>query len=420
MRKISVGNPTVENTYSTGISTDYVDGTDIFVYSNVSFAANDFTVIGHPGEERTELKQISSLTDKDTISIASALNFSHIKDTPISKVNWDQVSIEGRSTSAGTFAELTQSAIQWDKLNTVYFHTAGTDTWQYRFRFYNSSTATYSEYSPTVLGSGFTRQMVGYMIREVRRVTNDLDGRVASDRQIIRFFNEAQDIIRGVRPDWWFLKVTDSSITSTGGDPTNALPANIGNTGNVETIRVRFADGTSDIIYQLRYLSATEFDELVRDQNQQDDDHTTHYTLEEADSSSASGYFRVFPTPETTGRLTFYIRYYREMADLDTVEDETLVPIPSLLENFAIGQIEKIKQNEDKAKVYDDLFYGPSQQMKRTRALSGIALLESLNNQKRIPIGQPRSLFRFRGQDAIGKYFGDRTLSRDDKHERYW
>ena len=38
-----------------------------------------------------------------------------------------------------------------------------------------------------------------------------------------------------------------------------------------------------------------------------------------------------------------------------TVDDETQVPLPNLLEDFAVAQIEKIKGNEDKAKVYEDL-----------------------------------------------------------------
>ena len=254
-RRVTIGNPSVDNTYRTFISSAYSGGLTLSVLSNVSFATNDLTVFGEPGEELTELETISSITGKTTITVAAALDFSHPKDTPIYRVNWNFVDLEGRSSSSGTFATLTLSPIQWDKLNTVYYHSDGTDTWQYRFRFYNSITATYSEYSPTIAGSGFTRSSVGYMIRQVRQIANDLDGRVAGDRAIIRFFNMGQDIIRGVKRDWSWLKVSDNTTTTTASTKRYGLPTNIGNTGNVSDIRYRYDDGTNDIIYQLKFFS---------------------------------------------------------------------------------------------------------------------------------------------------------------------
>lgn len=259
------------------------------------------------------------------------------------------------------------------------------------------------------------------MIRQVRQITNDLDGRVAGDRAIIRFFNMGQDIIRSAKRDWSWLKVTDTSTTTTASTLQYGLPSNVGNTGNIDDIRYRYDDGTNDIIYQLKYLSEKEFDLLDQDQDRSTDDYVTHYTFREADSSNASGYIRVYPTPKTTGRGTFYIRYYREMADMDTVDDETLIPIPSILENFAIAQMEKIKGNETKSQLYENLFYGREQVGRRIATVdTGIALLIKLDAAKKVPAGQPLNLVRFKGPRGVARFYNNRFVSNDYLKETYF
>src|SRR3990167_1678552 len=351
MRKIVISNEILtKDTYNTNLSSDYSSGTSLTVISNVSFAANDLIVVGELGEENTELKKVDSISGKTTITLASALNFSHEKDTPVYKVAWDNVSIERNSV------EITQSAIQWDKKDTIYYDSSGTASDSYRFRFYNSVTTTYSEYSPTQTGAGPTRPSLGYMIREIRKLAQDIDRKIVTDLEIARFINSAQDIIAGIRSDWWFLKVEDTSKTTTGGTKKYSLHSGVGNMGAVEAIRLNYNDGTNNELYHLEYKPTVEFDELIRDNRNQEadrDDYTIYYTLREPDSSAAQGYFEVWPVPLTTGRGTFYIRYFKEMTDLDDVSDETSIPIPVILEDYALAQIERIKGNETKAELYE-------------------------------------------------------------------
>lgn len=417
MRSISVANPSIANVYKTYLTAAYVSGISLSVVSNVSFSANDFVVIGEPSEESTELQRISALSGKETLTLIAALNFEHTRSSPVYRVNWNYVIIEGRALSTDVWARLTESPIQWDKLNTVYNHVAGTNTWQYRHRFWDSFNDRLSEYGPTILGSGFTRSQVGYMLRQVRQVTNDLNGRVAGDRAIIRFFNSAQDIIRGYKADWSWLKVTDTSITTTASINKYGLPANIGNLGNVEDVRYRYDDGAAnDITYQLKFKNEKEFDALVEDNERSTDDYVKVYTFSEADSSNASGYILVEPIPKTTARGTFYIRYHREMADLDTVDDETLVPIPSLLENFAIGQMEWIKDNEDKARLYERWLVSDNDKV----IPKGIAMLFKLDAAKRRPSGQPFSLKRWRGRRGANQFYNRGYINADYQRETYF
>lgn len=406
-RRIRISLPLVDRTFKTYVSTDYtpVATTTLQTLNSTSFIADDLIVIGEPTEELTEAKKISSITDIDTISLASALNFSHPKGTPIYKVLWDFVSIESRASSTGTFAEITQSPLQWDNKNneTIYYDESGTDITEYRFRFYNSVTVSYAEYSPTITGAGFSKQQVGYMIRSVREIVNDKERKIVSDDEIIRFFNLAQDIIYGQNPKYWFLLVDTyklgTGISTVGGTNVYDLD-NYANFGHLDRLRFKYDNGSTQQIYDLTNQNSTAFDINIYDLSQTGNDYAEGYKLLPPDSTSTKGYLQIFSTP-VNAVGTLYPLYYRQMATLDTVEDSTPVPLPNLLENFAIGQIEKIKGNETKAKIYEDMFYGTPPKSEGYRVITGLALLDSMDEANKRPSGQPRSLWTFRGQGGV-------------------
>lgn len=415
MRKVLISNSVLtDDTYKSNLSSAYSSGTSLSVTSNVSFAADDLAVIGELGEEKTELKRISGISGKTTITLASALNFTHPKDTPVYKVAWDQVSIERNA------AVISTSSIQWDKKDTIYYDSPGTASDSYRFRFYNSITTTYSEYSPTVTGAGYGRSSLGYMTREVRKIVQDEDREIVTDDEIARFINAAQDIVAGVRQDWWFLRTEDKTLTTTAGTSKSALPSGIGNLGTVDYVKYNYNDGTTNLVYRLKPKNDVDFDEYIED-NSGDadlrDDYVEYYRLRESDSTSTTGYIEYWPTPKTTGRGTFWVYYFEEMTDLDDVADTTSIPIPQILEDYAIAQVERIKGNEEKAVLYEDKFWGPSGEIKGRRRLTGVALLEQLNQSQKRPIGEPRSLFNYRGR---GRTSRPRYRDRDIIHENYW
>jgi hypothetical protein len=414
MRRIRIVNPLLDKAYKTFLSADYSSGLSLTVFSNVSFAANDLLVVGEPKEELTELKKLDSITAKTGMTIPSALNFSHSKDTPIYKSLWDFVSIEGRSSSAGTFAELTQSAIQWDndKGETIYHHSAGTDTWQYRFRFYNSVTATYSEYSSTLTGTGFERKMVGYMLRTIRKITNTWDQSIVSDDEIIRALNEAQDIVYAHNPKYWFLLV-DTYKAGTG-------IAAIANTsvyslstyttfGHLDSLRFRYNSGGNDEIYHLDKKSDVEFDKIAGNLNDAADDWTWIYKLLPADSSSDNGYIHIYPKTKTTDVGTLYPNYYEKMTDLEDVADETQIPFPKILEEWGIGFVYQLKGDETKAKIYQSGLISDNED----KVPRYLLLLDKMDRQQKMAQKQARNLWNFKGQRGARNLFTRPFYNRD-------
>lgn len=415
MRRLRISNPLLEKNYKTYLAADYSSGTSITVLNNNSFAANDLGVFGEPKEELTELKKINSLSGSTGFSLASALNFAHPKGTPVYKTLWDFVSIEGRSSSAGVFAELTQSGLQWDnkKGETVYFHSAGDDNWEYRYRFYNSVTATYSEYSPTLTGAGFTRKMVGYMLRNVRKLTNTPDQTVVTDDEIIRQFNRAQDIIYAHNPRYWFLLVDTfkgaNSISATADNSVYSL-ASYTTFGHLASLRFRYISGGTDELYHLEKKSDIEFDKIAGDLNETAEDWAECYKLLPADSSSSNGYIQIYPKTKTTGVGSLYPNYYEKMSDLEDVSDTTQVSMPEILEDYGIAYVYRVKGDENKAKIYESGLISDDE----NKVPRHLLLLDKLDKAQKSAQQQPKSLWQFKGQRAMQRNFGNgRYISRD-------
>ena len=415
MRRIVIVNPTVDNTFRTYLSADYTpSGNDVSlpVVSNVSFAANDFALIGNVREELTEGKQVSGPSGSTVITLASALTFSHQKGTSVAKVVWNFVEIE--RAVLGVWTVITQSAIQWDNRNneTVYFDPNGMQDSEYRWRFYNSVTGQYSEYSPTLTGAGFSRNQVGQMIHNVRIITNDLDRKyIQEDMQLIEFLNAAQDIAYARNPKYWFLLVdaykrgiSIAAIASTDVYSLASLTDPV--FGHLESIRYRYTNGSTDYKYPMEFKPSGEFDRSVVNLNNPTDDYPEFFKLIPADTSSANGYFQVYPKTKTTGVGTFYPNYYKKMTDLNSVDDATDIPIPRLLENYTISQVERIKGNETKADTYEKLFFGPPDVLKKTQVLEGLALLDSMDKENKRVSGQGQQLWKWRGR----KYYSNRNV----------
>ena len=263
------------------------------------------------------------------------------------------------------------------------------------------------------------------MIDRVRKNTGDIERKIVTDDEIIQSFNEGQDIVYTHNPRFWFLKVDtfelgSGSIAATAGTGRYTL-ANLTNYGHLSSIKYRYNSGSTDVIYQLRRIDEVEFDRIDSDQNTTDDDWPQVYKLIPADASSANGYFKITPDILTSSIGTFYPVYYEKMANLDTVDDETQIPLPQILINHAIAFVERIKGNETKAKIYErGLVQDPDKKFPPTP--TGLAMLDKLDNQQKKAVGQPQVLKVFKGHKAIRRLFGNKYpgVSNDYLRENYF
>lgn len=115
------------------------------VVNTNGFSADDFAVVGSLGDEASEIQVAHTITDADTF-VFSSLSLSHPSGTPIQRVLYDQISLE-RSSDNSSWSVIATISIKGDQRRIDYNDTAGTTSSYYRFRYYNSTTATYSAYS---------------------------------------------------------------------------------------------------------------------------------------------------------------------------------------------------------------------------------------------------------------------------------
>lgn len=419
-KRLRIANPDLSKSERTFLDADYVtSATTLTVVNNFGFAANDIVIAGNPGEEKSESQPVSSYTGNTTITLTAALDFAHNKGTIIYRFEYDQIEIS--RYRSGTWTLISTSDIQWDKRETIYIDANGVSTDSYKYRLINSISGASSGYSPNISGAGFDRGQVGYMISEVRRVAGDEEKKIISDAEILRQFNRAQDIIKARRNDWWFLRKTSSGqITTTINTRTYGLNTYLSDMNYIDTVRYRYDDGTTDNTYHLENITSLEMDYEVRDNDATTDDWPSYYVIEPPDSTDATGYISIDKKTKTTGYGKFYIRYFKKMTDLSTIISTTDVPLPSILEDFAVAYIFKIKGDETKAEIYSKQFYGPQPKEERYQEPTGLRLLEIMQSSKGKAIGQPKALKTFRGRKVMTKYFKDHTVDADSIRERYY
>lgn len=418
-RRLTIPHPDVALSQRTYLEADYTTGTNLAVTNNEGFAAQQIAVVGQPGHEKCESKPILGISGSEILQLTGALSFDHNSGDVIYRSEYDQIEI---STNSGSgWVVLATIDIQWDQFASIYVHQGATDSNSYRFKFVNSVSLDTSEYSPTLTGAGYTKQQVGRMVKNVRSVIRDPEKKVVSDQEVIRFLTDAKDIVRARRNDWYFwLNDSEGDIEAVADVFKYSLETISERFDYMADIRYRLNTGGTDETWPLDVIDNILFDKLVQDNDRTGQDEVQSVNILPPDSSSSVGYIRCFPTPITNSVGSFYIRWYENEPDFTSVADTTKIPLPSILENYAIAQCEKIKGNEEKANYYEGLFYGPEDLAKDKKKLTGIPLLEKMQEQKLSAVKKPRQMKRWVGRRAMTRLFRRGAVNRDYIREHYW
>ena len=334
----------------------------------------------------------------------TALNFSHPKGTPVYYTRWDKYELQYRTSDTGSFAAYGSmpTALLFDAISTEYRDASATSTYSWKYRYYSTENTVYSDFSDTITATGWPRDSVGYMVREVRKIINDPESKTLSDTELIRFFNKGQDIIYSTFDKWWFLLKKGDVIDTVASQKIYDFPSDF---GRLDRILFNYVDdGDTDIEYNLKHLTRVEYEYESRSQNADDNDEMKYYCIYPGDSDNEKGYFHIWPTPATDG-LDMTPYYYKKMSDLDSYADETDIPNPAILEDYALAQIYKIRKEEAKATYYDKLFREQ---------------IELLKLEMRKSARSMRQIWKYQGRNAKSRYFGTRSISNDEAKERYW
>lgn len=178
--------PNISQNEKTFLSADEAIGqTTLSVISGRNFSANEYVLIGNLGEEIAEIRKISSQTD--TTITTDALLFAHPRGTKIQFIPYNQITVT-RSTDAGVnYSPLSAVDIRPDSSETYIQRTSDASTDYYKYRFYNSTSTLYSQYSDAVIATGFADNSVWSIKRRALIQLGEQIGDVITDE----FLNEA-------------------------------------------------------------------------------------------------------------------------------------------------------------------------------------------------------------------------------------
>lgn len=403
MAQVQISTPSLDNSIVTYLTEDYSSGSTLKVASAVAFQGGQYIVVGAVNLENTESTNITT-SPSDNISIpVTPLKFSHPKGTPVYYTLWNGFSLEYRIGNDGSWTIYggMPFALNFDSLFTEFLDVAATSDYQWRYRYYSTENNAYSDYSSTIGAFGWGRSAVGYMVREIRKLVNDPESKTVTDTEIIRFLNAAQDKVYSLYDRWWFLLKKGDAIATISGYKEYPLPDDF---GRMHSVSFNYVNGSTDLTYQLENVSITEYDFYAKDNNANNNDSLKYYSIFPGDDTNTLGYVNIWPKPDTAG-LSIIPLYFRIMPDLTNFSDLTLVPIPDVIENYAISQILKIRKEDDKAKIYSDMFK------------EQVELLKLMQRKNAKPM---RSLWEFQGRDAERRLRGSKGRHGTTDRENYW
>lgn len=338
--KLKLKNPVLKDEEKTYLDAAYSSGTSLTVKNNEGFNnANWFVVVGEPGNEQTESQTIDSVTGNTTITIDSALKFSHPRSKPVYLTRWDKIAVERASNSGGSFSPITDSPfdIEWDDadLTTTVVDDAGASTDYYRWRFYNSQTSTYSAYSDELPASGLSRDSVGYAIKIVKK--NPL-ARKVDDQTLMLYFSDFDEVVYEEMPKaWWFTR-KGSPLSTTADTYTYSISNNWSDYASLRYLLYNYVNGSNDITYPLTYIPLPKFYAFKADANQTSDDNVRGYTILPPDSSDRKGYIGLHTTPATADCSIIPV-YEVEATEYNSFGDNLLIPKVKGYVDYALYRI---------------------------------------------------------------------------------
>lgn len=157
------------------------------VENNAGFSANDLVVFGNPGEEKSEIITLTSVSGSTTLGHTGGLTFAHGARSRISQIKYDQAEIYRATAEGGSYSLVTTIGLTIDEIYTVYDDTAGTSSSWYKIRYLNSVTAATSDYSPEVQATGYTEDSLFSMVEEVLEDFNDENAVQVTRAQVRRY-----------------------------------------------------------------------------------------------------------------------------------------------------------------------------------------------------------------------------------------
>lgn len=336
-----------EKTYLTDPVT--IGATSINVKDNQGFDQNEYIILGEIGTEKCEIVKVDAAVSAGTSLTITTAVYSHNEGDPVTYARYNQVRFYMATSSTGTYNLQTTVAMEVDNTSreTVWDDTDGVSTNYYKVSYYNDVTTLESSLSDAIPGSGILTNTVRYITDEVLKEANDEGEQFTSRQEILDWMNDCQEDVHSRRRKWSFLARRAAGDT-TASDETLTLSGTFSVTDldKLDHLTYNLIDGTTDIIYRLRYVPLDEFDLLTEDTNASESDTLEIFTWDEFTDK-----IRLHPTPDTSGDTVLYLYYYKTFTELDSDGDTVEIPDERIYKYYCLQNFYN-KKGDDKKMIY--------------------------------------------------------------------
>jgi hypothetical protein len=192
--ELFVALPDLTDNEKTYLDADEAAGQTALSANGTNFSVGEYVLLGTPMGERSEIVRIHAATapTSSTITTASATTFAHSRGEPVVFVPYNQIVVERSTDSGVSYTPLSAVNIRSDSSETYIQRASDASTDYYKFRFYNSSDATYSAYSDAIIATGPTSGTVGAVKRRALIDLGEQMGGYITDEFLNESINEAR------------------------------------------------------------------------------------------------------------------------------------------------------------------------------------------------------------------------------------
>lgn len=170
--------------------------TNISLKNTTGMTANKYIVLGRIGDETSELKKISSITDEDTIVVDSATLFPHYLDGYVTQLDYNQRKLYSRASATASWAEVSADSpkdiVVDSPLGTLFEDSAGTSTTQYISTYYNEALVIETEQDDADIVYGTDSSVNLCTIQQIRVSAGWQDNYYVPDSRIDEARQQAQ------------------------------------------------------------------------------------------------------------------------------------------------------------------------------------------------------------------------------------
>src|SRR3990172_8282437 len=145
---ITVKHPDLSDVVQTRASAT-IQASPLSVLDNLGFVDTNVILIGPIGTERAETATMNATPSRGTtLAIAATLAFAHVPDSPVYKLNEQQIRVRSASVDGGTLTTISTTPIQWARPFTTITVPFTSIAAYYVVEFYDGTNYEASDYLP--------------------------------------------------------------------------------------------------------------------------------------------------------------------------------------------------------------------------------------------------------------------------------